>query len=70
MLFLKANLKREYELRIYITNSIKVTVWDKITKTEINVENTKLNAISCECTAIYESVSKKLKKYMDNVLPL
>lgn len=70
LLFLKSNLKPEYELHIHITDSILITLWDKITKDEIKIEKTKLNHISCECTEIHNRVINKLKKYMDNVLPL
>ena len=70
LLFLKSNLKPEYELHIHITDSILITLWDKMTKEEIKIEKTRLNHISCECTEIHNRVLKKIEKYMDNVLPL
>ena len=68
LLLLKSNLNEKYDLEIHITNSLTVRLLDERTRKSTLIDKTKLNAISCECTEIYNRVSNALKPYLDNVL--
>lgn len=68
LLVLKSNLNEKYDLEIHIINSLTVRLLDKQTKKSTLIDKTKLGAMSCECTEIYNRVHNKVKPYLDNIL--
>ena len=68
LLTLKSNLRDGYDLEIHLTNSLTIRLLDERTRKSTLIDKTKLSAISCECTEIYNRVHNALKPHLDDIL--
>lgn len=67
LLILNSKMKQGCHLEIHIGKTFRVHLF---TYKKQKLEDVKMNALSCECTEIYNRIHERVKHLLDNVLPL